>query len=216
MAFSFHKEVTSPEALASSIDTDQHVLRWFTLLVVQPAIRQRASQDPKLQPLYSSLRITVTVQYLLYLLLAGAFFMIVYLNHYLYLWLILLFVIPALYLHQRLKHCIQKIGLDIVQKDFEPSVLRQKTLYQISEFYSQQYRIPSIVDNIFTWDNTTRIIVIACAILAGQVIPLIIKVYRVNFVPTFLCLLAICYLIFTMVHTFIIYKYLQTSPPKHS
>ena len=213
MAFSFHKEVTTPEALASSIDTDQHVLRWFTLLVVQPALRAREIQNPKTKILYKLLKKIVISQYLLYLLVATTFFILLIFQHYSYLNLGFLFIIPALYLHQRLKQCVKEIGMEVVSKDFGPSVLRQKTLYQISEHYSRAYGIPSIVDNIFTWDNTTRIIVIAGAILAGEMVPLLIKVYRVNFVLTFLIIITGCYFLFTLFNTFIIYKYLQTQPP---
>ena len=212
MAFSFHKEVTTPEALASSIDTDQHVLRWFTLLVVQPTLRARAIQDPKTKTLYLLLKKIVVSQYLLYLLVTATLFILFTSGHYPYLSLGLLFIIPALYLHQKLKQCVKEISMEVVNKDFEPSVLRQKTLYQISEHYSRAYSIPSIVDNIFTWDNTTRIIVIAGAILAGEMVPLLIKVYRVNFVLTFLIIITACYFLFTLFNTFIIYKYLQTQP----
>ena len=213
MAFSFHKEVTTPEALANSIETDQHVLRWFTLLVVQPSLRARFDQDPQTQRLYQILKQVVVAQYLLYLFVGGSFFILMYLGHYPYLWLGLLLIFPALYLHQRLKYCVRGIGMAIVQRDFDPSLLRQKTLYQISEFYSRKYQIPSIVDNIFAWDNTTRVLVIAGAILAGQMIPFIVKVYRVHFVLTFLAIIVTSYFVFNLINTFIIYKYLQSRLP---
>ena len=214
MAISFHKEVTTPEALASSIDTDQHVLRWFTLFIVQPAVQARGMDNPTTQKLYAALKGIVTQQFFLYLFLEGAFVVIVFLKLYPYFWLGALFIFPGLFLHARLKKCVREISLPIVLTDFDNSTLRQKTLYQISEFYSRQYHFPSLVDNIFKWDNATRIIVIAAAILSGQMIPLIINIYRVNFVLTFLGLHAAGYLIFATIHTLIIYKHLQTFPQR--
>lgn len=172
-------------------------------------MRARGDKHPELKPRYAALKQILASQYILYLALWGGLFTTLYLGLYNYLWLDLLLIVPLFYLHLQLKNCVRTIGMDIILKDFNDDALRQKTLYQISEFYSRQYQVPSLVDNIFLWDNATRMIVIAAAILAGQMIPLIMKIYRINFIFTFLCLLAGCYLIFTTIHTFIIYKHLQ-------
>ena len=210
----FHKDVTTPEALASSINTDHHVLRWFTLLAVQPAIQAREAKDPPTLLLYASLRKIVTEQYVLYAGLWAGLLTVLYLRQYHYLWLSLLFIPPLFSFHGRLRKCVQTIGMGIVSKDFDDATLRRKTLYQISEFYGRQYRMPSIVDTIFIWDNMTRLLVIAMIILSGSMIPLIIKIYRVNFILTFLTLTGAGYLIFMTIHTFIIYKQLQRPLPK--
>ena len=211
MPISFHKQVTTPEALASSIDIDHHVRRWFTLLVVQPAFRNGRDKTPQIQSLYAALRKIVTGQCFLYTLLWGNIGAGMYSGHNQIVGLGLLFTLPLFYLDLQLKKCVRKISMAALLKDFADADLRQKTLYQISEFYSRQHCFPSIVDNIFTWDNMTRMIVIAITILAAPIIPLIIKVYRVNFILTFLSLLALCYLIFATIHTFRIYRYLQQS-----
>ena len=215
MPFSFHKEITTPEALASSIDTDQHVLRWFTLLVVQPAVRAREMKEPHIQCLYVILKRVILSQYLLYLFIAGGALALIYLQHYSYLGWGLFFIVPTIYLHQRLKQCVREIGMDLVHKDFEPKILCQKTLYQICEFYSQQYHIPSLVDNIFQWDNTTRNILIVSAVLSIQMISLLLRIHQVNFVLTLISLLGICYFIFMFINAFVLYRYLRVSSLKN-
>jgi hypothetical protein len=213
MALSFHKEVTTPEALASSIEIDHHVLRWFSLLIVQPAIRVRQIHRPKMVGSYRMLKVLIIAQYVWHLAVGGSLFILLYLRNYSGLWWMLTLIVPAILLQQALKKCAQEIGMDIVGQDFDPAGLRQKTLYQISEFYSRKYGVPSIVDNIFVWDNTSRLVVIGGAIFAGELAQMVIKVYRISFVLTFLTIIAAAYFIFSFLHTFILYKNLRISLP---
>lgn len=200
--------VTTPEALASSIETDKHVLQWFTYLIVQPSIQSRFRDEPPIQKLYRDLKKIVILQHVLYLSLLAAFFLIIYTKQYFYLLGILVLIYPYVKLHIALKNCVRDISMSMILKDFEDSALRQKTLYQISEFYSRQCHIPSLVDQIFAWNNIWRIVLIT-----GFIMNIFVMLaFSLKLLVGYLILVYIvtsCYFVFAIIRTFIIAYHLR-------
>ena len=64
MAIPFHKAVSSLEAIASSIDTDEQVFRWFNFLVTRPAISEHLTDVNHAATLYPRLRKILCLQLL--------------------------------------------------------------------------------------------------------------------------------------------------------
>ncbi len=177
MAIPFHKAVSSLEAIASSIDTDEQVFRWFNFLVTRPAISEHLTDVNHAATLYPRLRKILCLQLLLNVLIVGLLVLIIVSKQYVYLWAGLLFIYPLFKLNQNQKKLVVEISTELLKKDFQLEDLCQKTLYQLCEIYSKKYNIPSLVDTIYHLDNISRKTIMCVFIFTCFIYPL--KVWQI-------------------------------------
>lgn len=206
MAVFTHKFVSTPEALASSIDTDQHVLRWFTYLVAQHSVQSRFRNEPAVRKFYHNFKKAMGLQCMFSLLLLGTFILLVVTKHYFYFLGLSVFIFCSVRVHLVLKNCVREISMSMILRDFEDSILRKKTLYQVSEFYSRRHHIPSLVDYMFAWDNIWRMTLIAAAFAEYPMLDLFMKLPSISYFPLYCSV--VFYLIFAAIYAYIIYKHL--------
>ena len=170
------ENVTSIEAIRSTIKIDSQAYQWFAFLIVQPEIKSRLGKNAYIRKLYGDLRKIILIQMIAYLFLLGSLPFIVLLKYYFFLPAAIIPAYFATRFHFKKKTCVSKISIHLVSEDFDLSILRNTTLYQICEQYSQRYNIPSLVDAIYRSDITMRYVVffvstIALLILSFPPIP---------------------------------------------
>lgn len=202
MAHIVHKNVSSLEAILSSIETDEQVYRWFSFLVVQSGVRESIFKTNNSQALYDELKKTNFLQGVLYLILFFALFLILFSKQFPYLLFGLVFIYPLLKVHNKKKKLIVSLSRNVLTQDFKPDELPQKTLYQIGEIYSRKYNIPSLVDTIYVLDNTSRKAIIFAFVFTAFIYPL--KVWQITVSMILAYLLAQI-----LIKTSIIYKHLK-------
>ncbi len=206
-----YDNITSTEAIASTIDNDRQVRHWFSSLLLCPAIKSRLIRDERTKQLFKEFtgicrqQKTIFILIILFLLLTY-----VYLQK-----LILLGIIPCLCLgarnHFREKKLVQELSLTLLSSDFEGDVIRKKTLYQIGEFYADKYRIPSIIQVINTYSRTAQNFMITVVILLALIIPAPVLTGR-----KIILILATAPLIYSLLISFVIAKIFSASCPDKS
>ena len=177
MPVSFHKNVSSIEAIASSIETDEQVYRWFTFLIVQPALKANLLKEENAGELYAQFKKAALLQRTLYSFLLLCLCIIVFSKKFVYLGAGILFIYPLIKIHLKKKDCVVKISTLLLKHDFDMAELCQKTLYQLGEIYSRKYNIPSLVDTIYALDNVSRKAIIFAFIFTAFIYPL--KVWQI-------------------------------------
>lgn len=164
--------VTSLNALSSSIQNDGQVSRWFEFLVTRPGLRQSLSADSVLASCYKrvdNLRtIETTLVFLFASLILGARFWQPTLLFFLGLFLLWRYVATRTNKAQM----IAQITLSLVSQDFPKDRLLVTSLYQLGEFYSERYHIPSLVDTIYFLDKVARWVILSALLITFYVIPL--------------------------------------------
>ena len=156
MNHSPHKIVSTLEALTSSIDHDGQVYRWFTFLVSQPEVKSKFTEKENGKGLYQKLDVVRATQIAIGILSLVFLIGVLYLQKYKYLMLGLVLIYALIKLNLSKRRYVKDISRQLLEQDFEPSGLGQKTLYQISELYSRKYNIPSFVDAVYFADAITR------------------------------------------------------------
>jgi len=195
--------VSSLEALTSSIDTDKQVYRWFTLLVSQPSLRSKLTSIKKMKTTYQEIKKIISIQRLIFLFLLGSLLILIVLKQYFLLFLGLLFSYPLVVLHLKKKRCVMAISQHILSRDFEIEDLCKKTLYQICEIYSKKYKIPSLVDTIYAQDNISRKTIIFTFVFTAWIYPLN------NIFFVFLAVILSYNIVYALMNTSFIYKNLK-------
>ncbi len=197
----FHKAVSSLEAILSSIETDEQVYRWFTLLIIQPEVVKHLASSTSDQ-LYAKLKQFTVLQRTIYLACFLGLVAVIFWKKFLYLTLGLIVIYPLYKIHKDKKKIVIEISSTLLQKDYEKNELSQKTLYQLCEIYSRKYNIPSLVDTIYALDNISRKAIIFTFIFTAFIYPL--KVWQI-FLSIFIAFL----LIQAVLKTSFIYKNLK-------
>ena len=200
---------TSPESLASSIGTDPFVLRWFTYLVAQPAARSRLAVWGESKKEYLTLKKNFINQIILYFSAGGILCWTIFSQHRLYLLLLICLIYPWFKFSTIQKQCVQKIGLTLLTYHFDETTLCHKTLYQIGEELSRQYRISSLVDTIYAWDNFWRQMILMIALGAIIAYYIFVNSSSGNFWIFYIDSMATAYLIFILAQTIILYTILN-------
>lgn len=202
MTVPLQQKVSSIEALASSIETDSQVCRWFTLLVVQPNVKNHLIDKENNSEFYESLKKSSFIQRILF----GFIFLLIiysfYTHQYQLLWAGLVFIYPCIKMHQTSKNSVKEISVFLMKNDFKDEELCQKTLYQIAEIYSRKYDIPSLVDTIFALDNISRKTLIFVFVFTAWIYPL--KLWQI-----FAATIASYFIIQIIIKTSFVYKHLK-------
>ena len=167
------ENINSIETMVNSIRTDPSVYRWFSFLIVQPAIRSKFTLDQSIAALYTELKDIVARQRMLYALLLVSLLIICFFKLHLFFlfFSVVIFLVPCIKLYQRRKRSIEQISARIILEDFKDSMLQNMTLYQITERYSQDYNIPSLVDVIYHSDKILRYTFFSILIFMGFILP---------------------------------------------
>ena len=209
MSTVFHRAITSIEAVENTINSDRQVFRWFTFLIVQPAVKAKMLKEETTRQLYSNFKRTMALQLIWYVGLLGCLLVLVFSKHFIFLWLGILFLFPATYLHLNKKKYVRQISTRLLTQDFDIAELNKKTLYQIGESYSQKYNIPSLVDTIYFIDKISRATLITVFVLACLLLPFFIDSYQLNVWKFYFSLMIAYYLINALVNTNAIYRHLR-------
>jgi hypothetical protein len=197
-----HKNVSSLEAILSSIETDDQVYRWFSFLVVQPALKKSIVNQDSTTKVYDALKKINLFQGLIYIFLLVALFYILWSKQFIYLLLGLLFIYPLFKIHSLKKKYVVELSRILLTRDFKPEEISQKTLYQLGEIYSRKFNIPSLVDTIYALDNTSRKAIIFAFVFTAFIYPL--KVWQI-----FASMILAYLLTQILIKTSVIYKHLK-------
>lgn len=105
-------------------------------------------------------------------------------------------------MHLKKKKIVAGICSCLFLQDFEKFLFAQKTLYQIGEWYSQEYKIFSLVDVIAFADR---------AAWGAFIITLFVTcfIYPLNPATILLAVAASFYIVRAVVNTPFVYKYIQ-------
>lgn len=156
MAIPFHKNVSSIEALHSSIEYDAQVCRWFQRYLSHPQLQKRLSSSLGFQKQYINLKkLEMFTGLLLCIILAIIATVLVSKQQ-----LLLLAVIPTIGGVIKLNSLRRKqtadICRDLLLQDKESLRIESKTLFQICEIYGRNLNIPTLVDTITAQDAIMR------------------------------------------------------------
>ena len=201
MVIPIDQAVTSYEALMSTVAKDHQVYCWFTHLVGQAALKGRFSGEDDAKRAYGDLDRIAFAQKILcgvLLLVLGAVFF----------WgpqaLIGagLAALASVVLQRKKKNVVTGICSRLFLEDFEKFLFAKKTLYQIGEYYSQEYKIVSLVDVIAASDRT---------LWSAFIVTLFVTcfIYPSNPAYILLWLAASFHVVRAAVNTSLAYKYIQ-------
>jgi hypothetical protein len=165
-----HKIVSSLEAITSSIENDGQVYRWFAFLVTQQEVKGKLKPEGQAKHFYQKLMLVNLAQIFVLILILAILFAAVYFGKYIFLVGALAVLYPLTKLGQAKRRCVKEITRQLLEKDWEPAELGQKTLYQLSELYRRKYNIPSFIDAIYFADAITRKSVLLAVLCAPFVI----------------------------------------------
>ncbi|HOY09000.1 MAG TPA: hypothetical protein PLB05_02865 [Candidatus Omnitrophota bacterium] len=149
-----YNNITTPESLGATIRNDDQVSTWFSLLLKAPLARDfLTARDNVTQGTYERFSGLIRLQAGMTGLLGGLLLAAWIFPHE-YIWgagALLLFL-GILSVRRQKTTVIEKLALIFVLNNFDRQALGRQTLYQITEFYAREYRIPSLVEaiNIFT------------------------------------------------------------------
>lgn len=128
--------------------------------------------------LYKKLKNILIIQALLCLSATTILLTILLAKYYFISVFLLLLFIPWHRVHCLEINCITEIAKEMVTADFEQNDFKNKTLYQIGNFYGKKYNIPSIVDSIYNSEQILHsvlfILTILIIIFPGNITALII------------------------------------------
>lgn len=145
--------VSSMTAVVSSIENDRQTYRWFLMFIRLPEIRQKLYEQHTTKGYYNTLKKIQIIESLFWLVLAlivegdviychsGALIKQIW---FLFAGGILLVILVNLYRKKR--KCVAAISEAFLRRDFSSAELERQSLFQICEYFSREYHIPSLVD----------------------------------------------------------------------
>ncbi len=166
------QKVSSLESLVSSIDVDNQVYQWFLLLITRPKVISQLQSSAEITEKYATLKKTFIHQRILLCLFLVTALILIAFKYYLFLPLVLLFFLPLWKVSKIKKESLLAISTYLLKSTFDPETLPTKTLYQISEIFSRDYKIPSLVDAIYIQDNIARKTIIFTFVFTAWIYPL--------------------------------------------
>ena len=199
MAIPLHKAVTSVEAIIASIKTDRYVYRWFSYLIVHPAVKAQLKQSLEMSRFYHDLQRQTCLQVIVYV---GQIFFLYYLiiaQQWLALIPIVLLTVLPFYLSHRKMDLVAKISIQALTKDYSNDQIARMTLFHICEIYSRKLHIPSLVDTIYAMDSALRRTIIWTFVFT-------VFIYPLAFWQMLLCLWATYFMIRLIVNLTYFYK----------
>lgn len=201
MAIPIDQAVTSFESLISTIEKDGQTYYWFAYLIAQPALRERLSAEKGVEQSYRNLDSIVVKQRILYIILLFLFGAVVVSGLYI-LAGIAVVLAAIVYMHFKKKKIVADICSCLFLQDFKEFFFAKKTLYQIGEFYGQEYKILSLVDGIAISDR---------AVWSAFIITFFVTyfIYPLNPGYIFLCVIASLYIVRAIANTPFIYKHIK-------
>lgn len=156
MAIPFHKNVSSIEALHSSIEYDAQVCRWFQRYLSHPTLQTCISKSANLHKQYNILKnLQRYTCGLLFVILAVVATVLVTKQQ-----LLSLTILPMIWGIYKLTALRRKQTADIccaILLEDKPNIqFESKTLFQICEIYGKDLNIPTLVDTITSQDAIMR------------------------------------------------------------
>lgn len=161
---SMNVPVSSINSIASSIKTDPQVFRWFFYALSQTNIRSELVKNRDIRELYDGLEKNSK----LYVLVFSALVLVLFTAYSAKIYFLTLSAPVLIYflfkIDRRRKDTLSKISIPMLLSHFEEAALKQKTLYQICEYYAQKYSIASLVDTIYFCDDISRKVLLTLVI----------------------------------------------------
>jgi len=148
-------KVSSKTAILKTIENDSIICQWFCFLILIREIRKELSKDPELKHLYKKLKSTRFYQRATILLGILALALLILTQQYYS--IILIIILFFLFYKMRLAkiNYIKEISSSLISSHFDEEKESTITLFQLGEFFSQKYSMPSIVDNLYIQDKLT-------------------------------------------------------------
>ena len=196
-------QITTPQALSNTIKNDSYVLWWFASLIVQPKLRAylNQKQDSNIRLQYQRLARILLLRALGYFILLCLGYQAISTRQ----WWLAGFLPAMIWIFFLIKktfsQTIEKISSKLIEKDFPHPLLNQKTIFQIGEFYSRRYQVPSLVDNITSMDNAGRLLVFVGLLTLQQLVPILTNFPQFNIVISLIIVVTLSQLSFYLFKT---------------
>ena len=163
--------VSSMSAVINSIENDRQVYRWFLMFISLAGIKQDLSQVHKTRKEYQTLKkiqITEIITYMVLALIVISSYLIK--QPWVLLWGgVLLAILVNLFRKNR--RCVAYISEQFLLKNTQPDTLNRQTLYQICEYLSKEYHIPSLVYIITYQDFIGRKVLLGAILFVPFICP---------------------------------------------
>jgi hypothetical protein len=194
------KKISGLKTLLSSINNDYQVYRWFLFLIMSQQVRTKIKELPLWNALYSFLNRYIFIHWLVTTLFLSS--LIIAIKHPFFLLFNIALIIPLYVLHRNKKRLVVQLAEALLKNDFSQTDLNQKTLYQIAEILSRNYKIPSLVDVIYNADQFIRKSVIFMFVLSSFI--LFLKLWQL-----YLIIAATYFIVYLLFNSFFIFKTLK-------
>ena len=146
-------QTSSVEAILNSITYDVQVSRWFGHLLLSPKVQSVLAGKNQADTFYRQLRLARAIESLILAALALSVF-ISYLTHSLLpsVGLVVVTAFPFIRMSQEKNKSIRQLAEILLLQDFSREDLKQKTLFQVGEFYHRRFAVLSLLDFIAQFD----------------------------------------------------------------
>lgn len=140
---------SSKKSLLRTIKNDNIVYYWFSLLLLNKSIKDSLSHNKAVSCFYKEFIASLYSRFILVsfftIFLSAMFFYDYSKLHWIVLFLTIVLYIAA---HKRGFKAFCNIFEEFIGQNFNSDCLKQKTLYQIGEFYGNKYQIPTLVETL--------------------------------------------------------------------
>jgi len=145
----------------SSLKEDKHTYRWFMKLILLSQVKSELRKNAYINGLYSKLQKSLAVQHisLAFILLFCTFFITI--DKPLNLTIILIPLWLGIKAYIKKRRYILEISSYLISRDFNNDSASAYTLYQVTEYYSRRYGVPSLVDILHTLDTISIITILS-------------------------------------------------------
>jgi hypothetical protein len=152
--------VSTMSSVISSIENDRYTYRWFLTLICLPEVQKGLSAQNKAQEDYAALKMIQINKIVLYLLLVGVILFAYLIRQPLVVLIELVPLAALVYLFRKNCGRVAAISRQFLLENISSDELERQTLYQISEYFSKKYNIPSLVDITAGQDSIGRKVIL--------------------------------------------------------
>ena len=167
------EKVSSLDAIINSIQAETQICRWFALLIEQPGIREKLLKKNKaVSILYSKLNYAHSALAVFNFLTILGGILILAFGEYQYVPIFLFLGYGIFLFGKKRKNLVAQISQELLAEDFPGDTITTKSLYQITEIYSREQAIPSLIDTFSYWDRFMQIGIIGAYLACTLVFPI--------------------------------------------
>lgn len=164
--------ITSPAAIKSTIETDNHVFRWFLFLIGQKDVKKEFIERTKDGKIYTRLKLLLIIQWLCSLFLMVSLIYMLMTRQIIIAGALVLALLIHFMVEQDARRKVSAMSLKIIAWHFDGNVLGRNSLYQIGEKLANQYHVRSLVLSMVSVDEIIRKTLLYAIIFVSFIFPM--------------------------------------------